>query len=364
MKPILIIDDDWTTRTVLSQLLKGAGFKTLCAHDLLHAEALVREHDIGLILLDVHLPDGDGIDFCARLHTLPRTEGTPVLLISADHDISVKVRGFDAGAVDYITKPISGPEVLARVRTHLRLRAATERLISQQEARIRKLAVSQRLLMPNPSDFPEARFEICVRQRLRAGGDFCDVIPSGEGITDYLVADVSGHDLGSSLWTAAFKALLSEYASPLYAPKDICQKLNTSMRRLLPETAYITAIYARINRSINKIILVNAGHPPAIHVRAATGTASTVEQQGDVLGMFSDSIFGMDELTVKTGDRLFLYSDGLVEISGNRSEGIRRLLEMCSLTLRDPLKKAVPAIVEHLCPAAADDDIVLLGTEI
>jgi sigma-B regulation protein RsbU (phosphoserine phosphatase) len=364
IRPILIVDDDRTATMVLVGLLKGAGFGALCVHDLAGAEALVREHAVGLVLLDVHLPDGNGVEFCGRLQTLPGMEGVPVLLISANHDTAVKVKGFEAGAVDYITKPFSGPEVLARVRTHLRLRAAWEALAGQQEERIQSLSSSQATLLPDPVGMPEAGFQLCVRQTLRAGGDFCDVVPSGEGITDYVVADVSGHDLGASLWTAAFKALLGEYASPLYVPQDICRRLDRSLRRVLPDAAYVTAIYARINRGAKRLSLVNAGHPPAIHVSAATGDARLLEQEGDILGMFPDSEFGRLEMAVQPGDRLFLYSDGLVEKDGSRAEGTRRLLDECRESMKEPLAGVVSGIVARLCPGMADDDIVLLGTEV
>jgi phosphoserine phosphatase RsbU/P len=101
--------------------------------------------------------------------------------------------------VDYITKPFAGAEILARVRTHLRLRAAHEALAELEADRVQRLVSSQQSLMPLPEDVPEARFEICIRQALKAGGDFYDVIPSGNRIVDHVVTDASGHDLGVSL---------------------------------------------------------------------------------------------------------------------------------------------------------------------
>ncbi len=363
-RPILIVDDDPITAEVLSGLLKNAGFKTLLAHDLKNAKGLVYEYPVGLILLDVHLPDGNGVEFCKKLKTIPFMEGVPILFISSDAETSVKVMGFDAGAVDYITKPISGPEVLARVRTHLRLRQAYEALKEEQERRIQTLSTSQNTMFPDPKASLEARCQLYVRQVLEAGGDFCDVVASGEGVFDYVVADVSGHDLGASLWTAAFKALFLEYASPLYAVREICQRLNSAMGRLLPESAYLTAIYARVNRITNRIFLVNAGHPPAIHVKSSTGQASILEQQGDILGKFADAFFHELEIPVRPGDRLFLYTDGLVELHGGRMHGIQELLEKCEDTFLEPLDIAVPKIVEKLVSTNPQDDILLLGIEV
>lgn len=362
---ILIVDDDLSTTRTLDGMLRKEGFEILCAHDLAGAQTLVRSRSISLILLDVQLPDGNGLDYCERLMADPSIGEIPILFISANDDVAAKVRGFAAGAVDYITKPLAGAEVLARVHTHLRLRAAYESLAGLHAERIQLLTVSQQSLMPLPEALPGAGFQVCARQIHQAGGDFYDVVPAGNRITDYVVADASGHDLGVSLWTAAFKALLIEYASVVHAPADLCRMINNSMRRVLPDGAYFTALYARLNRATNRLVLANAGHPPAILLSGREREALILHQEGDVLGAFSDVVFGAMEITVRAGDRLFLYTDGLVEIYGTREEGIRRLQDACLSAMELPLEDSVPAIVEELCSGCAlQDDIILLGVEV
>lgn len=359
---VLVVDDDPTTIRVLEGLLHGAGYETVSAGHLADAQALVRSDPVSLILLDVHLPDGNGLDFCKQIMADPVTEGIPVIFISANDDMKTKVRGFAVGGVDYITKPLSGAEVLARVRTHLRLRAAYASLAELQSERIKRLATSQHSLMPRPEDYPDASFQVHVRQTLQAGGDFYDVIRSGNRNTDYVVADVSGHDLGVSLWTASFKTLLTEYASILHTPLDICQMINRSLCRILPEGIYFSVIYARLNRTSHKLTLVNAGHPSAIQMSKGKPHANILVQEGDLIGIFSDTVFGILEIPVQPGDRLFLYSDGLVETGCSREEGTRRLQTVCQSTADQPLVDAVPSIADSLCTGARpEDDIVLMG---
>jgi sigma-B regulation protein RsbU (phosphoserine phosphatase) len=362
---VLIVDDDLTTIRSLDGLLRRAGIETVCAHDLAGATALIHSRPVSLVLLDVHLPDGNGLDLCRRVAADPSNATVPILFISANDDIETKIEGFAAGGVDYITKPLSGAEVLARVRTHLRLRAAYESLSELQTERIQRLAASQQSLMPLPESLPETGFQVCMRQVLQAGGDFYDVFPSGNQVADYVVADASGHDLGASLWTASFKTLLAEYASILHEPAVICRMINTSLKRVLPESAYFTAIYARLNRAANKLALVNAGHPSAILVSARTHTASLLTQEGDLIGMFPDASFGLLEVSVKPGDRLFLYSDGLVEMGLSRDAGTHRLIDTCRIAGPLPLKEAVVFIVDKLCSGGKpEDDIVLMGVEV
>jgi len=200
---ILIVDDDPTTRQMLRGILRQVGFQTVGAAD--GGEGLAQAKDLrpDLILLDLHLPDIDGFAVCESIKKTPGISDTPILFISANDDVSVKVRGFDAGGIDYITKPLSGPEIIARVRTHLRLKQAYEALAQLEVERVKRLATSQQMILPTPDQFPTARFAAILRQSHGAGGDFYDVLPVGDSLVDYVVADASGHDLETSLWTTS-----------------------------------------------------------------------------------------------------------------------------------------------------------------
>ena len=126
---LLVVDDDLGARQTLSALLSQEGYETRCAPDgktaLMFAEADPPE----LILLDVRLPDLDGFEICRRLKGSEKTDRIPVVFLSGLDDLGDKVRGFESGGVDYITKPFQAGEVLARVETHL----ALHRLRTQAE---------------------------------------------------------------------------------------------------------------------------------------------------------------------------------------------------------------------------------------
>jgi sigma-B regulation protein RsbU (phosphoserine phosphatase) len=361
---VFVVDDDTTIVRTIDGFMRRAGFRTESARDVAGALKEIRATRPDLILLDVNLPDGSGFDVCRLLSNEASAFTTPVLFISANEDTATKVKGFEVGGVDYITKPIVGAEVVARVRTHLRLKRAYDRLAELQAERLQKLASAQRTLMPSPRDFPEARFQVSVCQVLKAGGDFYDVIPAGENAVDYLVADASGHDLAASLWTASLKALAGEYASPLNLPVEIVRAINSSLRHILPRGAFFTLIYARVNRQTGRVSLVNAGHPPAIVSRRAAGEPTILRQEGDVVGAFDDAVFGVVELTLQPGDRLFLYTDGLIEGRGPYEEGLARLVRACVTRQNLPLQDAIPAIVDEvqLSPSPVDDTL-LMGVE-
>ncbi len=119
---ILIVDDTPANLRVLVDYLPQQGFKVLVARSGEQALEQVRHAHPDLILLDVVMPGLDGFETCRRLKADPRTREIPIIFMTALSDTSDKIRGFEAGAVDYVLKPFKHEEILARVTTHLTLR--------------------------------------------------------------------------------------------------------------------------------------------------------------------------------------------------------------------------------------------------
>jgi signal transduction histidine kinase len=125
---ILIVDDNATNLSVLSQSLKSAGYKVRMAANGNDALAQIERALPELILLDVQMPGIDGFETCRRLQANPTTQRIPVIFMTALADAESKVKGLSLGAVDYITKPFEQAEVLARVKVHWQLKRLTDGL--------------------------------------------------------------------------------------------------------------------------------------------------------------------------------------------------------------------------------------------
>jgi phosphoserine phosphatase RsbU/P len=346
-------------------LLESSGYDTVRAADLTSARELLSEQRVSLMLLDVNLPDGNGIDWCAELNARTAFSSVPVIFVTATYTSQEKVRGFSAGAVDYITKPFDKVEVLARVRTHLRLKAAYDSLQQYQDERIKKLGRSQQLLMPQPATMTAANFAVIIDQIHTAGGDFYDVKQAGTHIWDYILADASGHDVDSSLWTASLKTLFHEYSTVVNTPEEILQMINRSLLNILPPAQYFTVILARLNRKVNSLTLVNAGHPAAILLQREKG-AEILEQDGDMLGMFDDPMFSVTSRKVFSGDRLFLYSDGMIEGSNDWRVGLRNLVNTITDTPHGLLERTLKQIRARQMESGdiSNDDTIIMGIEV
>jgi sigma-B regulation protein RsbU (phosphoserine phosphatase) len=363
----LIVDDTPMNVAVLQGILRSEGFRTLTAVNGPSARAMLRREPADLILLDIMMPGESGFETCSQLKSNPVTTDIPIIFLSALSDVKSKVTGFHGGAVDYITKPFHGEEVLARVRVHLRIRSAKCLLVEQHRRHVEELRNAQQAILVRPADCPAGNFSIYFQALEETSGDFYDVFPIGADTVGYFVADVSGHGVSAAFLTAAVKALLRQFSGPLYSAEDTLRGVNDVMGQLLGEEQYLTACFARLNRRTRRLSVINAGHPPLIVVHQS-GSAETVEMDSDPLGIFSAAVLQRKDLNLARGDRFFLYTDGLIEATpgGRRQEGIEKLTQACLTHRLDPLEAAAGVIARTIQSGqpAGGDDLLLLAAEV
>jgi two-component system sensor histidine kinase/response regulator len=125
---ILVVDDVVQNLQVVGTMLRHEGYEIMPASSGSQALERMQVRAPDLILLDLMMPEMDGLQVCRRIKTDPRTEQIPIIFLTASNEMEHLVRGFEAGAVDYVTKPFNGAELLARVRTHLELKLTRQRL--------------------------------------------------------------------------------------------------------------------------------------------------------------------------------------------------------------------------------------------
>lgn len=139
---VLVVDDVMTNLDVLFQILEEADYRVLVATDGLTALDVAGATPLEIILLDVMMPGIDGYETCRQLKARPELEDIPVIFLTARDDIEGIVEGFQAGGVDYITKPFNKDELLVRIRTHLE-RARFERDLEELNARLEEKVVER-----------------------------------------------------------------------------------------------------------------------------------------------------------------------------------------------------------------------------
>ena len=125
---ILLVDDNPINLQILYKTLQGQGYRLLIARNGESALDIARQARPSLVLLDVMMPGMDGFEVCQQLKAEARTRDTAVIFLSALGDSQAKVRGFALGGVDYIAKPFQADEVVARVRTHVKIQRLERQL--------------------------------------------------------------------------------------------------------------------------------------------------------------------------------------------------------------------------------------------
>ena len=166
---VLAIDDVPENLAVLFELLAGSGFEVLVAESGEKALERIDELRPSLVLLDVLMPGLDGFEVCRRLKAMPAYAEVPVIFMTALNETVDKVKGFRAGAVDYVSKPVEAEEVLARVRAHLQLRELRQTL----EERNRTLAREVERRRAAEHQLEESLDQAVLVVTRRGGVQFC-----------------------------------------------------------------------------------------------------------------------------------------------------------------------------------------------
>jgi two-component system phosphate regulon response regulator PhoB len=182
MPSVLIVDDEQPIREMVSFALRRAGFEPLQAGDAREAEALIADHAPDLILLDWMLPDVSGVDLARRLRGDELTREIPIIMLTARTGENEKIQGLNSGADDYVTKPFSPRELVARVQAVLRRtspQAAGEML---QAGDLELDPVSHRVTAGNtpvrlgPTEFKLLRFFMAHPERVYSRSQLLDLV--------------------------------------------------------------------------------------------------------------------------------------------------------------------------------------------
>lgn len=365
---ILAVDDNLLNLKLIEKSLSKEGYRILTETDGTKGRQSALQEKPDLILLDIQMPGENRFDVITHLKNNSDTSAIPVIFLTGVSEVASKLKGFELGAVDYITKPFHPLEVLARVRLHLKLSIATNSLIEGQARKLQQVAEAQSSMLPRPEDKPGAYFGVYYKALEEAGGDFYDVLPISDNICGYFLADFSGHDIKTSYMTSSLKALLAQNCTPVYSPAESMKMINDVLIQILPKGKFLTACYIHLNRDTKQLTVVNAGHPPII-LLPRDSDPFLIKTEGDILGAFKDARFGQQTVEVAEKDRFFLYSDGLVESTEKKvtwPKGAETLLPVIEKTRNSELMNAPGCLIESIFNVdhTAEDDITVICVEV
>jgi|GEM_PF-636129 len=374
---ILIVDDSPECTSLLHEVL-GERYSVITANDGNKGLLLAKgEHAPDVILLDIKMPGMDGYEVCHLLKSDPRLARIPVIFLSGLETTEDKVRAFQTGGVDYITKPFQLDEVRARVSTHLRLRQIQQELELKQhelEAAYGELdrefrTVGEVLAQLLPASLPEIPgFDCASWHRLarRAGGDYFDLLPIDGRRWGLFVADVSGHGPPAAVVSAMIHIML-HLAPHKEDPCAVMTFLNDSLAGRVQQDQFVTAFYGVLDPTAATLLCIAAGHPPPVHIRCDTNTSVLCPlDEGLPFGIRPGEQYRSTTLSLSPGDLLVCYTDGIIEAENSLGEmyGIERLLQLTAacrgMTAKTCCSTLHNAVETFLDGAEQADDVTLL----
>jgi serine phosphatase RsbU (regulator of sigma subunit) len=369
---ILVVDDTPANLRLLSGMLADQGYKVRPVINGQMALTAAQAASPDLILLDINMPEMNGYEVCERLKADGRTREIPIIFISALDAIEDKVKAFNVGGVDYVTKPFQFEEVLARVETHLALRKLQRQLQEANKRFEKELVLAGRVqdsFLPNKlPDFPGWQLAVTLKPARETSGDFYDINPLPNGEVGILVADVVGKGVGAALYMALNWALIRTYAAEYPTqPELVCEAVN---RRILSDThadMFVTAFYGILNPASGTLIYSNAGqNPPHLYSAQAGNGIQRLSATGKPLGMFEDETWKKSIALLLPGDVLVLYTDGVVEAQDAQDAifGEDRLSRSVQANMGRPAQDIQDAIIadvsDFIGGAPQYDDITLI----
>jgi two-component system, NtrC family, sensor kinase len=167
---ILVVDDTPANLRLLSDALTQKGFEVAVATNGENAISQIQYNPPELILLDVQMPGINGFETCQRLKLDPNTKDIPVIFMTALSDTEDKIRGFDVGAVDYITKPFQNEEVIARVRTHLQVHHLMKELEIKNGLLNQFNEVLEQKVVARTTELQQAQLQVIQQEKLSSLG--------------------------------------------------------------------------------------------------------------------------------------------------------------------------------------------------
>jgi len=344
--PVLVLENSRAQRRLLSMLLAKWGHDVTVCDRPEEALDILSRSNIPIVLTDWLMPGMSGPDFCRAFRAMKRESYGYVILLTSKSEKSEIAQGLEAGADDFVAKPVNPPELRARIQAGERIIAMQGELVSQNRKISTTLAELRTLYDALDRDLHEAKRlqESLVRETYRrlqngsvaltlrssghVGGDLVGFFPIPGNRVGVFSLDVSGHGVTSALLAARMAGLLGTAAPEqnvalvpsrggrwqALPPDAVADKLNAMMFQEVETDLYFTLCLADICLETGDVRMVQAGHPhPAILHR--DGSVDWVGTGGLPVGLLPDATFETVEFRLAPGDRLLMHSDGFTECS-------------------------------------------------
>ncbi len=318
---ILIVDDSEMSRSVLRKICEHAGFKHIEAvANGVEALDAIRKRCPDLMFLDIEMPLMDGFALCDALRAEKLLGSMVIIMQTATDKPEIKARAFEVGVTDLLTKPVHPRETIARVLAHLEramLRRESDERNRHIQEELEEAVILQNILLPREEviDGIERDMKVDIAHYYHPAselaGDYISIRRVSQDRFAVISIDISGHGLTAALYAFSVHTLIEDAQLASHSPSYILAVLNTRLHDFMSAGKFATAFIAVIDTRHQYLDYAAAAAPPPILMRA--GTPILLDTRGHLLGVDSAATYESHRLPYQSGDRLFIYSDALIE---------------------------------------------------
>ncbi|MBD2497631.1 SpoIIE family protein phosphatase [Nostoc sp. FACHB-280] len=373
MLQILVIDDDPTIKVFLKRLLEKQGYEVITACNGEEGIEKAIAYHPALIICDWIMPGLNGLEVCNYIKNDPNLSTSFFILLTSLDSVADRVKGLDAGADDFITKPIEQNELKARVRAGLRLHQLSRDLQIQKqllETELAQAAEYVRSLLPLPTTEP-FKINSCFIPSRQLGGDCFDYYWLDDDYLAVYLLDTAGHGLKAALPSISVLNLLRSRALKslnYYQPSDVLRGLNETFQINYQNDKYFTIWYGVYHRITQQLVYASAGHPPAVLVSGKSPKNTEVQllrTPGMPVGMFPEAKYVDACCQIVDFSNLYIFSDGAYEITKSDGtlwslDGLIQILVSIQNTFDCPLEQVLNYLIALNSKENFDDDLSIL----
>jgi len=359
---VLIVDDDAGSRALLMRMLCSAGYDCRETDNALDTFKVVHAEKPDVLLLDFKMPQMDGTDVLRQLRADPSPDiaQLPVIMLTGHGESEVQC--LQAGADDFVIKPVKIEVLRARIDAQLRVHSLRLQLQQQNKdleqwrrTHERDLAAAratqQSLIPQKPPQLNGWEIATCYHPVIEVGGDIYGWLPIKKDRWLFWIADATGHGASAALLTTLAKLLFHDGREQQDDVAMIMETINNDLRKIFGGHSFMSAMCVALDPATGNATVVGAGHPPLLITRFGRGTEA-IGSSAPPLGVTEQSQFEATHLELNPGDAFTLYTDGLF---GSAMTGRFRSTPTQLAGMINPFAPSAEALLELMLKTAARD---------
>ncbi|OUS12952.1 hypothetical protein A9Q97_05510 [Rhodospirillales bacterium 47_12_T64] len=351
-RKILVVDDAQSLLDLIACILKKVGFTNIhLVKNGQEAMEIITSWAPDLIILDLMMPVMDGMEVCRQVRSSEKTASIPIIVQTGMDDNKERLKAFESGASDLITKPINALELVARTKLHLHNLLLTEEKLSYQQEINDELAMAkevQKNLLPSPCSLVKIRKQTKLnissffQPSSALGGDFWGAKTLSNDCIGFYITDFSGHGVVSALNTIRLHTLMFDVDDQWLEPSVLLTNLNQKLCDMLPTGQFATMILGVISPEDKQMHYAASAAPaPILGSWSNLSKYEYLDTTGLPLGINKSATYKTHQIPFDKENFLLCFSDALIETKMTtgetlEDEGLIKLLKNLATQKANP----------------------------